>query len=67
MLKILISPIQRWLLRRAQCVGCGSDLSRQKRYKFKAGQKKVVCVCGRIFIYSPDDDQYRRALIEEVK
>jgi len=66
MFKNIIAPVQAWLLSRGQCVGCGMPLSSAKKTKAKAGMKKVVCKCGRIFIYNPKNKKYRRALFEEV-
>ncbi|MFH1841058.1 MAG: hypothetical protein ABH807_02800 [Candidatus Shapirobacteria bacterium] len=54
-IKHLVLPIQMWLLRRGQCVGCGRKLSKGE---------KVTCQCGRIFIC--EDGKYRRALFSEV-
>ena len=66
MFKNIISPVQAWLLSRGQCVGCGMPLSGGTKGKSKNGDVTVTCKCGRIFIYDPDANKYRRALIEEV-
>ncbi len=66
MLKNVIAPIQAWLLSRGQCVGCGTLLTKGKRSKANAGAEKVVCKCGRIFIYEQKTAKYRRALFSEV-
>jgi len=66
MFKNIIAPVQAWLLSRGQCVGCGKPLSKGKREKRKDGTEKIVCKCGRIFIYDPKTKNYRRALFEEV-
>lgn len=66
MFKNIIAPVQAWLLSRGQCVGCGMPLAKGKREKRKDGTEKVVCKCGRIFIYNPNQKKYRRALFEEV-
>lgn len=66
MFKNIIAPVQAWLLSRGQCVGCGRLLSKGKREKRKDGTEKVTCQCGRIFIYNPKTNKYRRALFEEV-
>jgi predicted nucleic acid-binding Zn-ribbon protein len=66
MLKNIIAPVQAWLLSRGQCVGCGMSLKKAKKKSTKGGNTKVVCKCGRIFIYNKKSGKYRRALFEEV-
>jgi len=66
MFKNIISPVQAWLLATGKCVGCGMPLAKGKHTEGKAGQEKVICKCGRIFIYEKKDKKYRRALFEEV-
>jgi len=66
MLKNVIAPIQAWLLSQGRCVGCGKPLNIAKKVKHGDGMEKVTCSCGRIFIYNPKDENYRRALLEEV-
>ncbi len=66
MFKNIISPVQAWLLSQNRCVGCGSFLSSAVREKRKDGTEKVICKCGRIFIYDQKNKKYRRALFEEV-
>lgn len=66
MFKNIIAPVQAWLLSRGQCVGCGMLLDKGKKEKGKSGMEKITCKCGRIFIFSPKEKKYRRALFEEV-
>lgn len=66
MFKNIIAPVQAWLLSRGQCVGCGMPLAKGRIEKKKDGDKKIICKCGRIFIYEPKTKNYRRALFEEV-
>jgi hypothetical protein len=66
MLKNIIAPVQAWLLSRGQCVGCGTPLTKGRKQKRKDGTEKVVCKCGRIFVYDQKAKKYRRALFEEV-
>lgn len=66
MFKNIIAPIQAWLLSQGRCVGCGNPLDKGKIEEREDGTKKVTCKCGRIFIYDPKKDSYRRALFEEV-
>ena len=65
-MKNIIAPVQAWLVSKGQCVGCGMPLQKSKKEKRKDGTEKITCKCGRIFIYSPKDSKYRRALFEEV-
>jgi predicted nucleic acid-binding Zn-ribbon protein len=66
MFKDVIAPIQAWLLSQNRCVGCGKDLTKSKVKNLADGTRKVVCECGRIFVYDPKTKKYRRALLEEV-
>lgn len=66
MFKNVIAPIQAWLLSQGRCVGCGRELSQQKNEQKRDGTQKVICECGRIFIYDSNSKKYRRALLEEV-
>lgn len=66
MLKNVIAPIQAWLLTRGQCVGCGMPLAKGQQVKRDADSSKVICKCGRIFIYDHKKKSYRRALFSEV-
>ena len=66
MFKNVISPIQAWLLSQKRCVGCGREFSLAKKEKRSDSTKKVTCTCGRIYIYDPKTEKYRRALLEEV-
>lgn len=68
MFKNMIAPVQAWLLSRGQCIGCGTPLQNGTRVKSKLkGLDQVTCKCGRIFIYDPKTNTYRRALFQEVK
>ncbi len=66
MFKKIIAPVQAWLLAQGKCVGCGIPLEKGKKEKRKDGLEKVVCKCGRIYIFDPKTKKYRRALFEEV-
>ena len=66
MFKNIIAPVQAWLLTMGQCVGCGKPLTKGKKENRKDGTEKVICKCGRIFIYDSKTKKYRRALFEEV-
>ena len=63
MFKNIIAPMQAWLLSQGKCVGCGKKLT-------KPNQKtvaRITCACGRIYMYDPQADKYRRATIDEIK
>jgi len=66
MFKNIIAPVQAWLLSRGKCVGCGAELTKGRISNVNEGNKKVICKCGRIFIYDAKSGKYRRALFEEV-
>lgn len=66
MFKNIIAPIQAYLLSKGLCVGCGKPLTKGKREEREDRTVKVTCQCGRIFIYDPETDKYRRALFKEV-
>lgn len=66
MLKDVIAPIQAWLMSQGRCVGCGKPLKGSKTENHKGETKKVICDCGRIFIFNPKTKKYRRALLDEV-
>lgn len=66
MFKKIIAPIQAWLLSQGNCVGCGMKLSKGEKEDSQDGTEKVICKCGRIFIYNQKTKRYRRALFEEV-
>lgn len=66
MFKNVISPIQAWLLSQKRCVGCGKEFNLAKKEKRSNSTEKVTCSCGRIFVYDPKNNKYRRALLEEV-
>lgn len=63
MFKNIIAPMQAWLLSQGKCVGCGKPLEKGKR----AGVFRVVCVCGRIYIYDSGSATFRRATLDEAK
>jgi len=63
--KNIIAPIQAWLLATGKCVGCGKPLNKGQKIDRGDGTEKVVCKCGRIFIYDKKTKKYRRALIKE--
>jgi len=66
MFRKIVASIQAWLLSQGRCVGCGLPLAKGEREDRKDGTEKVICKCGRIFIYNKKTKKYRRALFEEV-
>lgn len=66
MVKQIIAPIQAWLLKNGQCVGCGTPLKfGDKKPSRLKGKTQVTCKCGRVFIKDAQGG-YRRALLSEV-
>jgi len=66
MFKNIIAPVQAWLLATGKCVGCGTPLEKGKRVEQKDDREKIICKCGRIFIFEKKTGKYRRALFDEV-
>lgn len=68
MFKNIIAPVQAWLLSRGVCVGCGTALTEgtvKPSPKVKDCDQ-VTCKCGRVFVYNPKTNTYRRALMSEI-
>lgn len=63
MFKNIIAPMQAWLLSQGKCVGCGKFLKKPDG----KGQLRVVCMCGRVYIYDSASEKYRRATLNEAK
>ncbi len=63
MFKNIIAPIQAWMLSQGKCVGCGKDLEKMSG----KGYTRVVCVCGRIYMYDEAGRKFRRATLDEAK
>lgn len=63
MFKDMIAPMQAWLLSQGRCVGCGKPLTK------KSGKvlERIDCVCGRVYMYDPNSNIFRRANINEIK
>ncbi len=65
--KKLIAPMQKALLMRGYCAACTRKLDDIKnRDNRPNGTVRVECECGRIYIYNPETDSYRRAFFDEV-
>ncbi len=65
MIKKIFAPVQAWILLQGKCVGCGKNLSTGKRYRKADNTDKIVCNCGRIFIFDKRNGKYKRAQQEE--
>lgn len=63
MFKNIIAPMQAWLLSQGKCVGCGKVLEK----KTGTGFIRIVCSCGRIYMYDSKANIFRRATIDEIK
>ena len=66
MLKNVIAPIQAWLLSQGRCVADGQPLSQGKKEERKDKTYKITHSCGRVYIYDPKTEKYKRALLSEV-
>lgn len=65
MIKRLFAPVQAWILLQGKCVGCGKNLSLGRKIERSDNTQKVICSCGRIFIFDKRRGKYRRANLEE--
>ncbi|OGE10250.1 hypothetical protein A3A60_01870 [Candidatus Curtissbacteria bacterium RIFCSPLOWO2_01_FULL_42_26] len=65
MIKRIFAPVQAWILLQGKCVGCGKNLSLGQKFDLKDNSQKVVCSCGRIFIFDKRRGKYRRAHLRE--
>lgn len=65
MIKNVIAPIQAWLLSQGKCVGCGKQLPVEK--DGRKGLVRIVCSCGRIYMYDVEGKKVRRATLDEIK
>ncbi len=59
----MLAPVQAWLLSQGKCVGCGKALGTGTGNDIV----RIVCTCGRIYMYDPAAKKYRRALLNEIK
>lgn len=67
MIKRLISPLQKVLLSRKMCPACTRNLDDAKKREYRNNEtERIICECGRVFIYDREMDIYRRALVEEI-
>ncbi|MBI2326793.1 hypothetical protein HYU92_00590 [Candidatus Curtissbacteria bacterium] len=65
MIRRIIAPVQAWILLQGKCVGCGRNLALGKRIEGQGNTQKVICTCGRIFIFDKRRGKYRRATFSE--
>lgn len=65
MIKRIIAPVQAWILLQGKCVGCGRSLSLGRKFERPDNSQKVICQCGRIFIFDKRRGKYRRANFSE--
>lgn len=63
MFKNIIGPMQAWLLSQGKCVGCGKQLPQEG----SSEATRIVCSCGRIYMYDPISHKYRRATLNEAR
>lgn len=67
MIKKIIAPVQAWILLQGKCVGCGRSLTLARRFERGDNSQKVICTCGRIFIFDKRNGRYRRATFAEAQ
>ncbi len=66
--KSLIAPVQKRILEKGKCPGCGRELKTQKlRDPLTSDSELVFCTCGRAYVFSRMQQRYRRALPEEIR
>lgn len=65
MIKKILAPVQAWILLQGKCVGCGKNLSLARKIEREDNTHKVICTCGRIFIFDKRRGKYRRAHFSE--
>ena len=66
MIKRLLAPVQAWILLQGKCVGCGKNLALGAKINVQDNTQRVICTCGRIFIFDKRKGRYHRALFSEV-
>ena len=67
-LKSIIAPFQAVLMNKKLCPACTMPLDKApKRDNYRNGLEMVTCRCGRMFIFDPETDTYRRALVSEAQ
>ena len=65
MIKRIVAPVQAWILLQGKCVGCGRSLALGRKIERQDNTQKVICNCGRIFIFDKRSGRYRRANFAE--
>ena len=65
MIKKILAPVQAWILLQGKCVGCGRNLALGQKIERQDNTQKVICNCGRIFIFDKRKGKYRRATFSE--
>jgi len=65
MIKKILAPVQAWILLQGKCVGCGRNLSLARKLERQDNTQKVICSCGRIFIFDKRKGKYHRATFTE--
>lgn len=67
MIKKILAPVQAWILLQGKCVGCGKNLQLARKFERLNNSQKIVCSCGRIFIFDKRRGKYKRATTEEAQ
>lgn len=65
--KMIVAPLQMWLLKSGRCVGCGKELKKSGKVEKKNQQEELyVCECKRVYIFHKQKKTFRRALFREL-
>lgn len=67
MIKRIIAPVQAWIILQGKCAGCGRSLTMGRKYERSDNTQKVLCRCGRTYIFEKRTGKYRRASFSEAK
>lgn len=65
MIKRILAPVQAWILLQGKCVGCGRNLQLGQKIERGDNTQKVICRCGRIFVFDKRNGKFRRAQFTE--
>jgi len=65
MIKKILAPVQAWILLQGKCVGCGKNLSLGRKIERPDNTQKIICTCGRIYIFDKRSGKYKRAAFKE--
>lgn len=64
--KVLIEPLQMWLLGNGRCVGCGKELKKSATVTKRGNKVLYTCECKRVYLFDGKNQTYRRALLSDL-